>query len=1043
MMRLDEGKLRRYLDGELSEPERAQIEAELAHSPKAQTTLAELRQVKKTVGQALDSLAPASSTASPAASAFKRLKAHLIPAGPSPAGTNETSPDGASPAVWESPTLLADIRSGLKTMRSGQTDEPPELQRRSKIALAALAGVIGLIALVLALWLLPDLAGQIWQVTQPLAAPFAGVSEPDSQAVGAPGQVDVTVLVTSSPPPTGTLAIHGIQVDPLGDTAANLDYLQALGFGWIKFRMPWKEVEPEQHQYEWESWDGLIDAYAANGNKVMLNIVHAPDWARPDDDDRSVEGLPADPATYADFVAQVAHRYQGRVQAIEVWNEQNLWYKVGGRGRMDAAAYVQLLQAAYKAIKAANPDMIVISGGLSPAGNVGDLATDDIDYLIQMYANGFKDSVDGVGASPYGFNCPALADWRTVTPEEASADSSQGLFTNRHHSWCFLGTLEGYREVMLTNDDGDTPIWVTQFGWAVSDSAQPGYEFARDNTPEEQARWIVEAYQWADAQEWVGSMFLFNLDYGLTAADTELAYYSILDRPAYDALVALDEGGAETALDELAASATAEPAATPIPISPPLEPGTVRLSARHGIQADPLGDAEANIGHLQTLGFGWVKFQMAWKDVEPEQDQYQWERWDEVIQAYADSGIKVMLSIPKAPDWARPADDDKSVEGPPVNPATYADFVALVAGRYRGQVQAIEIWNEQNLWYEAGGQGRINAANYVDLLKQAYTAIKTANPDLIVISGALAPASNVDDLAVDDIEYLKQMYANGARGFFDVLGAHPSGYNCPALADWRTVTPDEASADPTRGLFTHRYHSWCFLGTMEGYREVMVTNGDGNKAIWPTEFGWAVADQPQAGYEFAQDNTVQEQAQWTVEAYQWAEAQPWVGPMFLWNLDYGLTASGTELAYFGIIGKPVYYALANQHALRRNADFEIKNVRQLTPCENQGRNHIFIKVQDPLGNGLNGVPIRIEWGAAPDEFRVAETGTKTNLEGNPEPGLVEVAMAAGAYSVQIEGSTSEVAAGLTADYGVEEPCGSEAGNSLHHVSFEVVFERVH
>ena len=37
----------------------------------------------------------------------------------------------------------------------------------------------------------------------------------------------------------------------------------------------------------------------------------------------------------------------------------------------------------------------------------------------------------------------------------------------------------------------------------------------------------------------------------------------------------------------------------------------------------------------------------------------------------------------------------------------------------------------------------------------------------------------------------------------------------------------------------------------------------------------------------------------------------WVGTMFLWNLDYNLTAGNTELANFGIAGTPTYDALAN------------------------------------------------------------------------------------------------------------------------------------
>jgi hypothetical protein len=328
-----------------------------------------------------------------------------------------------------------------------------------------------------------------------------------------------------------------------------------------------------------------------------------------------------------------------------------------------------------------------------------------------------------------------------------------------------------------------------------------------------------------------------------------------------------------------------------------------------GIQADPRGDTAANIGHIKSLGFDWVKFQMAWKDVESAPGDFSWAMWDQIIDAYHANGIQILLSIPKAPDWARPPDDDKSVEGPPQDPNLYAQFVATVADRYRGRVQAIEIWNEQNLWYEAGGVGRINAANYVQLLQASYRTIKAVNPQMIVVSGALTPAGNVGDVAVDDIDYLNQMYANGAKGFFDALGAHPSGYNCPAKGDWRTVA--DSTAVNFRGPFQNRHHSWCFRGTMEGYREVMVANGDGQKAIIPTEFGWAVSGNPQPGYEYARDNTPEEQAQWITEAFQMGKEWGWVGPMLLWNLDYGVTAPGTELAGFGILNTPAYHALAN------------------------------------------------------------------------------------------------------------------------------------
>ena len=387
---------------------------------------------------------------------------------------------------------------------------------------------LGLIAIIIAaiFTLRPDSPDHLQQSSQPEVVTFTVLSTPTlGPTQGA-----------SKPPHLN----HGIQVDPHGGTQANIEHIKTLGLKWVELQLPWKEIESEQGMYDWRFWDKIIEAYADNNINLMLSIAKAPDWARPVDDDKSVEGLPANPASYAGFVTKVAGRYPDQVQAIEIWHWQNLWSEIGGRGRMDAVRYVQLLQQAYQAIKATNQDLVVVSGAMTPAGNVGDLATDDIDFLNQMYDHGLKGYFDALGANPSGYNCPALADWRTVTAAEAEADPSHGTFRNRHHSWCFLGTMTAYREVMLANSDGDKPIWVINFGWAVSDHFEPGHEFVRDNRPEEQARWIVEAYQWADRQAWVGPMFLSNLDYGITSPDSWLAPFGIIGQPAYEALTRLN-----------------------------------------------------------------------------------------------------------------------------------------------------------------------------------------------------------------------------------------------------------------------------------------------------------------------------------------------------------------------------------------------------------------------------------------------------------------------------------------------------------------------
>jgi len=361
---------------------------------------------------------------------------------------------------------------------------------------------------------------------------------------------------------------------------------------------------------------------------------------------------------------------------------------------------------------------------------------------------------------------------------------------------------------------------------------------------------------------------------------------------------------------------TSAPASSRASFGAPAPPAS--SSFGYGIQAHFINqDHGPIINAIKALGFNWTKQQIRWEFFEPSKGQIQWGEIDRLVDSCEAAGINLMLSVVTAPKWARPAGTDFSVSGPPANPQDYADFVGALAARYRGRVEAYEIWNEQNLWYEWGNEP-LDAARYVQLLKAAYQAIKAQDPNAIVVSGALTPAGSVPGKAIDDIVYLEQMYQAGLKNWCDAVGAHPSGYNVPPDADWRTWS------DPTatfRGPSDNHHHSWVFRGTMEGYRNVMLKYGDGAKKIWPTEWGWASVDglgvPPAPGYEYAADNTAQEQAEWTVRAFQMGKSWGWVGPMLLWNLNFAPVAGpADEKAAWSIVlpdwtPRPVYYALAN------------------------------------------------------------------------------------------------------------------------------------
>jgi hypothetical protein len=354
-----------------------------------------------------------------------------------------------------------------------------------------------------------------------------------------------------------------------------------------------------------------------------------------------------------------------------------------------------------------------------------------------------------------------------------------------------------------------------------------------------------------------------------------------------------------TAAPQQAAAVASGAAAKSASVSAP-RPAAAGFFAK-GIQIDPGGDLGSTIGAVRGAGVNWVKFQLPWKHFEGTRGARNWP--DDIIAALNGNGISILASIVKAPDWARPGNTNFSVEGPPANPQDYASFVGEFAGRYCGRVQAIEVWNEQNLWYEWGGE-TLDARRYIQLLAAAYHAIKAACPGMIVVSGAPTPTGATPPAAIRDTTYLEQMYRAGLKRYSDAIGVHPSGYGNP---------PDVRVQDFQAGNYSRPSHvndsSFYFRNTMEQYRNIMVKYGDANKRLWPTEFGWASTSSPLPGYEYAVYNNEQDQAAYIARAFEMMRNWGFVGVAFLWNLNYNVTQPGTELAAFGVAGRPAFDAL--------------------------------------------------------------------------------------------------------------------------------------
>ena len=320
---------------------------------------------------------------------------------------------------------------------------------------------------------------------------------------------------------------------------------------------------------------------------------------------------------------------------------------------------------------------------------------------------------------------------------------------------------------------------------------------------------------------------------------------------------------------------------------------------------------------VEDAGFTYVKAYLSWANSEPEKGRYQWHYSlsggdAHNIATHAQrSGLKLIVRVDTPPDWAAAGTGNR----PPDNLSDFADFMAALARYLRGWVLAYEIYNEPNLSGEWGGQPP-DPERYAAMLREVYPAIKSADPDALVISAGMATTAGDGGVtSMDDLEFIRRMYRAGAAGYFDVLGSHPYAFgSSPAMES------DDGIADFLRP---------------EEQRALMLEFGD-DSPIWATEFGWPIdpaelgreeylAHPSWAGLSW-QVVSQARQAEYLEAAYAYARRNwPWMGVMVLFNLDFSAAPWYSEpepMRYFSIVnpdlsGRPAYASLRDMEKLYR------------------------------------------------------------------------------------------------------------------------------
>jgi hypothetical protein len=250
----------------------------------------------------------------------------------------------------------------------------------------------------------------------------------------------------------------------------------------------------------------------------------------------------------------------------------------------------------------------------------------------------------------------------------------------------------------------------------------------------------------------------------------------------------------------------------PPPRKPPAAPPRAHRTTNFGADLsamffDQRFDAAAVDRQLAAAaadGLGLARANPLWEATEPRPPRdavhtYDWRFDDFIASRLAARAFRWIAVLSYTPAWA--SLDPSHLHGAPRTAADFAAYAAAFAARYRGQIVAYEIWNEENspiFWRPAP-----DPAAYARLYLAARDAIHRADPGIPVLIGGLANGP----------PFLPQVLAApGMAGQIDGVAIHPYDKNPLAV-----------------------------LARVRNYRFELRSLGAGDVPLYVTEYGWSTS----------------------------------------------------------------------------------------------------------------------------------------------------------------------------------------------------------
>ncbi|MFD9480678.1 helix-turn-helix domain-containing protein [Streptomyces nojiriensis] len=145
----------------------------------------------------------------------------------------------------------------------------------------------------------------------------------------------------------------------------------------------------------------------------------------------------------------------------------------------------------------------------------------------------------------------------------------------------------------------------------------------------------------------------------------------------------------------------------------------------------------SNTGAMPTFQVDTVRLwdtRTRWANIQPRRGVYDWSVLDRLVTAANQAGLPVVFTMGGTPDWASPhgpraAYDDGSRTSPPDDPTDWKAFVTAVADRYRGRIDAYELWVMGNDTRYFSG----SLETLAEMTRTAKAVLDAVDPDATVV----------------------------------------------------------------------------------------------------------------------------------------------------------------------------------------------------------------------------------------------------------------------------------------------------------------------